>query len=687
VAKGFERWLRRYNVFTLTFSIFRTLSTAVVLLSPLAAQMPVPSSMQPGTGSLPVTQKFSIGFEGYREKRLDDAVSRVLQRLERKTGLILGTVRAITPAEATLVIHCTRASKPVQSVGEDESYGLTITSERATLTAPNPLGVLHGLETLLQLVDVTPGGFAISAVTIDDHPRFAWRGMLIDVSRHFMPVETIRRNLDGMAVVKMNVFHWHLSDDQGFRVESRVLPKLQQDGSDGVFYSQEQVREIIAYARERGIRVVPEFDVPGHTSSWLVAYPKLATDPNNLQIGRGFGVFDPCMDPTNESVYPFLDQFVGEMARLFPDEYFHIGGDEVNGKQWSAAAKIQAFEKAHKMPGGKEGNVAIHAYFNERLLAILTKHGKRMEGWDEILNPDLPKTIVIQSWRGQKSLAEAARQGFTGILSSGYYLDHMEKAVTHYLVDPLSKESADLTGDQKKLILGGESCMWSEYVTPENIDGRIWPRNAVIAERLWSPASVTDAAGMYQRMDRVSRDLEYAGLLHRTNYRLMYERLAGNGPVEPVKVLADVAEAGSLGVRAKAHKYSTDEPLNRLPDTVLPESEMARHFAALVAHAKDKDAAAQIRFWLVLWRDNDARLQPVIAQSALLAGVQPASQMLSDVAKIGLEALDAIATGRHLDKQWGAAVKARLTVAARPVSEVRIGVVPAVQALTEMALK
>ena len=320
-----------------------------------------------------------------------------------------------------------------------------------------------------------------------------------------------------------------------------------------------------------------------------------------------------------------------------------------------------------------------------RSLVILKKYGKKMEGWDEILNPDLPKTIVIQSWRGQKSLAEAARQGFTGILSSGYYLDHMDKAATHYAIDPLAKECADLTDEQKKMVLGGESCMWGEYVSPENIDGRIWPRNAVIAERFWSPASVSDPAGMYQRMELVSRELEYAGVLHRANYRLMCERLAGSGPVDPVKTLADVAEAGSLGVRARSHKYSTDEPFNRLPDTVLPESDVARHFAALIERVNDPAIAARIRFWLVLWRDNDARLQPVIAQSALLAGSQPASQTLTDVARIGLEALDAIAAGRHMDAQWAAAVKARLTVAARPVSEVRIGVVPAIQALCDTA--
>ena len=675
---------RRYNTDTLIGKIL----PAVVLLSPAVLAgynvMPLPSSIQPGSGVLTVSSNFSVGFEGYREKRLDDAVARMLRRLERKTGIMVSPLHS---GAATLVIHCGQASRPVQNLAEDESYQLTVTPDRASLTAPNPLGVLHGLETLLQLVEVGPDGIDIPAVTIDDHPRFAWRGMLIDVSRHFMPLDVIRRNLDGMAVVKMNVLHWHLSDDQGFRVESRVLPRLQQLGSDGKFYTQEQIREIVAYARDRGIRVVPEFDVPGHTSSLLVGYPELATDASHLEIGRHFGIFDDCMDPAKDAVYKFLDQFVGEMSKLFPDEYFHIGGDEVNGRQWSASEKIEAFEKAHHMPTGKAGNLEIHRYFNERLQGIVKKYGKYMEGWDEILNPDLPKSIVIQSWRGQKSLAEAAQHGFTGILSSGYYLDHMEKASTHYAVDPLSKESAGLDDEQKKLVLGGESCMWGEYVTPENIDGRIWPRNAVIAERLWSPASVTDTSSMYQRMESVSRDLEIAGLLHRVNYRLMCERLAGGQLVQPVRVLADVAEAGSLGVRAHNHQYSTEEPLNRLPDTVLPESETARHFGELVQHANDPKEAAQIRQWLVLWRDNDAKLQPVIAQSALLKGEEPASQTLAEVARIGLQALDAIESGKSLNRQSAAAIKTRLASAARPVAEVRIAVVAPIQTLVNMATK
>jgi len=229
--------------------------------------------------------------------------------------------------------------------------------------------------------------------------------------------------------------------------------------------------------------------------------------------------------------------------------------------------------------------------------------------------------------------------------------------------------------------------MWGEYVNAENIDGRIWPRNAVIAERLWSPAAAVDVASMYLRMGRISRELEYAGLLHRSNYQLMVERLAGKGPVAPVKTLADVAEAGSLGVRAHAHKYRTDEPLNRLPDTVLPESEVARQFSSLVDKLKQPGVSAQARQWLVLWRDNDAKVRPVIAQSPLLAGANAASQTLLDVARIGLEALDAIDSGRRLDAAWSARTKTRLAAAARPVAEVRIGIVPAVRRLAQMAAR
>ena len=314
-----------------------------------------------------------------------------------------------------------------------------------------------------------------------------------------------------MAAVKMNVLHWHLSDDQGFRVESKVFPKLTGMGSEGLFYTQDEIRDLIAYAHDRGIRVMPEFDMPGHTHSWSTRDIPSSPVPQAPIRVEGDGL-DPIMDPTKESTYKFLEKFIAEMAKLFPDAYFHIGGDEVDGKQWDANPQIQAFIHSH----GMKNNQDLQAYFNKRLEKIVAKNHKTMVGWDEILHPDLPKTIVVQSWRGQASLAAAAKEGYRGLLSYGYYLDLMWPAARHYAIDPMADAAATLTPEQKNLILGGESCQWAEWVTPEIIDSHIWPRNAVVAERLWSPQNVTDVASMYTRMNAVSLELESMGLMHRS---------------------------------------------------------------------------------------------------------------------------------------------------------------------------
>ena len=263
---------------------------------------------------------------------------------------------------------------------------------------------MRGMETLSQLVTGDASGYYFPRVNIQDKPRFGWRGLMIDVGRHFEPVDVIKRNIDGMAMVKMNVFHWHLSDDQGFRIESKKYPLLQQKGSNGQYYTQEQVRDVIDYAAARGIRVVPEFDMPGHTTPGCPAIPIWPARPAPYDIETRWGVFDPTMDPTREETYQFLDGFIGEMAALFPDDYFHIGGDENNGKQWRANPQIQAFMKAH----GYHTTAELQTYFNQRVLKIVQKYGKKMVGWDEILTPDLPKEAVVQSWRGYKSLDQAA---------------------------------------------------------------------------------------------------------------------------------------------------------------------------------------------------------------------------------------------------------------------------------------
>jgi hexosaminidase len=630
--------------------------------------MPLPAKAQLGSGALKIDVGFTLAFTGYREARLDRAALRFLVQLNRETGLVFARAAASADAaKATLVITTDHASKPVQELGEDESYTLEVTPTGAKLHAATPLGTMHGLQTFLQLVAITPDGFAAPAVSIQDQPRFPWRGLMIDVSRHFIPLPVLKRNLDGMEAVKINVFHWHLSDNQGFRVESHKFPKLQEQGSDSLYYTQDEIRDLIAYAHDRGIRVVPEFDMPGHSTAWFVGYPELASGPGPYQIWQQWGVADPAMDPTNEKTYKFLNDFFAEMAKLFSDQYFHIGGDEVNGKQWDANPQIQEFMKSHNI----KNNEGLQAYFSQRVQELVVKHGKTPVGWDEILVPGVPKNIVIQSWRGSEALATAAKEGYRGILSNGYYIDLGWSAARHYAVDPMGGAAANLTPEEKARILGGEATMWSEYVNWENVDSRIWPRTAAIAERYWSPQSTTDVASMYARMEAESTRLEWLGLTHRTYQRQMVQRMAGSATPEETAALSTVAEALEpvKDYEREEDKVppSNQSPLNRVIDAVHPESEVSRQFSVtvdqfLASFCKDAAKAAGLRAQLVQWAGNDAHLQPLAQRSSLVKNVSPASEALSQTAELALGALDRITQGlpspSDLVKQQVAALNA-----------------------------
>ena len=643
----------------------RTLLLAVLLCVWLAAPskaevqqvpslMPLPTKMQPGIGWLVIDPSFTVAITGHHEARLDRAVEIFLNQLRRQTGMPPTVMKSTNSANAALVIQSRGGTKEVQELGEDESYRLEISNSGARLGAPNSLGVMRGLQTFLQLVTTTSAGFAAPAISIEDSPRFPWRGLMIDSGRHFIPVDVIERNLDGMAAVKLNVFHWHLSENQGFRVESRIFPKLHEMGSDGLFYTQAEIRGVIAYAQQRGIRVVPEFDVPGHSTAWFAGYPELASGPGPYEIERKWGVFDPAMDPTREETYRFLDKFIGEMAGLFPDQFFHIGGDEVNGKQWDANPKIQAFMHAHSLKDNNE----LQAYFNQRVQKIVSKHGKTMLGWDEILRPDLPNSIVIQSWRGPDSLAQAAKQGYRSLLSSGYYVDLMWSAERHYANEPMSGAAAQLTPEEQKRILGGEACMWSEYVSPENIDSRIWPRTAAIAERLWSPQDERDVNSMYQRLDEVSRRLDGLGLTHNSSYAPMLRRIAGTDDISALTTLADVLQPVKDYTREETATAAATSasPLNRVVDAVRPESATARHFAEsvdqLVSGALRPGTESRVRALLGRWRDNQVELQPLFEKSLLLEEVAPISRGLSALGAAGLAALDYLDRGEKAPAAW-----------------------------------
>jgi len=650
------------------------------------ALMPLPLKLEAGAGALGIDQKFTVAAT-LADPRLESALNRLVARLSRQTGMAIPRGKPAPGRHATLRVECAARGALYPTLGENESYRLEVSPVAALLKAATVDGALRGLETFAQLVQPGAGGFEAPAVGIDDQPRFPWRGLLMDVSRHWMPVEVVERNLDAMAAVKLNVFHWHLSDDQGFRVESKRYPRLQQFGSGGHYYTQAEIRAVVAYARERGIRVVPEFDMPGHTLSWFPGYPRLAGGPGPFEIGGDYGIYDPVMDPSREETYAFLDGFVGEMATLFPDPYFHVGGDEVNGRQWTQSARIKAFAKQHRFKDARH----IQLYFSQRIRQILARHGKTMVGWDEILQPGLGSSTVIETWRGRASLAESVRQGYRGILSWGYYLDHLSPASFHYGIEPLAGDAAQLTPAQVSHILGGEACMWAELVSAETVDSRIWPRLAAIAERLWSAQDVTDVDSMYRRLEAVSRMLEWTGIQHRSNYVPMLDRLSGNHFAPPVRVLADACEALGLGPR-HVDRITTETPFNRMVDAARPESESVRALELAAARVAAEPAAAAadvaaLRAQFTRWAANDRDFEPLAQANSLLEELKPISKDLSAVGALGLRLLDIIATDRPAPPDWLASQDTELKRMLEPDADLRLAAVRPVRILLDRAAR
>lgn len=647
--------------------------------------MPVPAQVKIGDGQFRLDVKFSVAVNGLDSERLARYATRVLRRLSGRTGLFFPQDYIYANSvndTARFIINVKRTGQLI--VNEDESYKLTITPEKVELQAETDLGAMRGLETLLQLLKADANGYYFPAVQIDDVPRFTWRGLMIDVSRHFMPVEVIKRNLDGMAAVKMNVFHWHLADNQGFRVECKSWPKLYEKSSDGLYYTQAQIKEIIAYAAERGIRVVPEFDVPAHASAWIFAYPELSSWTTPTKVERNWGVLDPTLNPAKDFTYQFLDAFFMEMAALFPDEYMHIGGDENTGNDWNANPEIQAFMKKNKLKDNHE----LHRYFNQRVLKILTKHGKKMIGWDEIFQPGLSKDIVIHSWRGYQYLAESAQKGYMGILSNGYYIDLIQPAEYHYLNDPIPPDSK-LSDTDKKFILGGEATSWAELVTYETVDSRIWPRTIAIAERFWSPQSVRDIDDMYRRMDVVSHQMEELELTHIKNYDMMLRRLTNNQDITNLKIFADIVEPVKIYDRHfQGKKYTSYSPYTRLVDAARPESMIARRFNKLVAQYldnHDEQACVDLVGMLKIWQANHAALMPVINHSPILQEIAGLSETSAHLAQSGLEAVSYLQNKTKPDASWSARADEITKAAKQPAGQVELMITPAVEKLIQAA--
>ena len=614
--------------------------------------MPVPQLLKANGSRCRVSKSFTIAVKGKPGDRVYKEASRALRRLDNRMGFFFkqGNIDSKdTSLSASLLIDVKRPAN--LSLYEDESYKLSVNTYQTKIIANTDLGAIRALETLQQLLSVDDAGYYFPGVEIEDAPRFPWRGLLLDITLHWMPMDVVKRTLDAMAAVKMNVFHMHLTEDQLFGIESKAYPRLTSVGAEGNFYTQENIKEIIAYADQRGIRVVPEFDVPGHCTAMLKAYPQLASVKREYELQRYYGVFDPALDVTKEYTYAFLDTLFTEMSQLFPDEYFHIGGDENTGKDWERSPDVKAYMKQK----GMTTYLQLQKEFISRLLPILQKNKKKMMGWDEILQPGVPHDIMIESWRGTTSLVEAAKKGYTGLLSTGYYIDLIQPTDFHYLVDPVPA-NANLTDEQQKLIVGGEATMWTEHVTPETVDSRIWPRTAAIAERLWSAATVKDVGDMYRRLDVINLYLEGVGTTQIKNKGMLMRRLANGYNTAVLEVLVDVIEPLKRYERNQGDTmYSVFSPYTKIADVATPDQKVAREFRNAVSTyclSKDKTKQAAIIEKLNLWKKNDSAFKQLIKQSPVLQEAAILSTNLALIATIGLEAVHYIATKTSPPPSW-----------------------------------
>ena len=641
--------------------------------------MPWPQEISANNTSFKIDEKLTISINGLdSKKRVTDASIQFLRRLANRTGVFIDAGFPVKQKRASIKLSFDTVSN--LTIESDESYSLEVKENAILIKATTDVGALRGLETLLQLVNFNKNGYYFEGVSIKDFPRFVWRGLMIDAARHFQPIAVLKRNLKAMASVKLNVFHWHLTDDQGFRVESKVYPKLQEKASDGLFYTQEQVRDLVKYASNLGIRVIPEFDVPGHSTAILTAYPELGSKEGaKYSIERFSGIFDPTLNPSKEATYTFLENLFTEITPLFPDEYFHIGGDENEGKHWDENKNIQKFKKEHNLKSNHE----LQTYFNIRLEKILKKLGKKLMGWDEILTPSLPTSAVIHSWRGkregleQSTLIEAAKRGYQGVLSTGYYIDRMLSITHHYSVDPIG--DVILTKEERKRILGAETTMWSELVTSQTIDSRIWPRTAAIAERFWSAKEVKDINNMQKRLKVINFQLEELGITHIKNRAVILRNISNHQENNALKTLSNLCEPVKIYSRNKAGtEYKTFSPFTLFADACTADAEDAVIFNKLVA----QENWDEVKIYLKHWSKNYDELQPVLNNPNVYP-LEELSKNLSITSNILLNIL----LEKKINTSQISNLKASIALLEKPYLDVELAVVASFKNLIILSQK
>jgi len=628
-----------------------------------------PDAVLDTLGVIPIPAEAVFGHGFYRldpeltlhAKSAGDRVIRALNRWAENASELSGrtfSIRSVGSDENADFSLSYSGGKNYPQPDMDESYRLRVSSEGIELDASEWVGVLRGLSTLLQLIRECEGQPCLPYVEVDDSPRFAWRGLLLDTVRHWIPVEDVKRQIDAMEFAKLNVLHLHFTDDQSFRVESFVYPRLHEYGSDGRYYRQEDIRSLVEYAADRGVRVVPEFGLPGHSRSWQIAYPDLAIDKSREQRLYAASAFTPPVDPTREYTYEFIDTLMAELLTLFQDPYVHMGGDEVKLDSLEDSAEISEYMSENKI----ESPADLIAQFSVRYAKILKKHGKTAIGWDEVLHEDLPEDVVIHLWRSTGGDEKILNHPV--LLSTNYYLDHVSSAETHYRVDPTDLSvNGDSSAALSSNLLGVEITAWSEMHDEDNIDAAIWPRSLGIAERLWSPEAYTakvDTDALYRRMSSAYDKLQLLGVGREEVRLALLEDLAAGGDTSALGTLAAVTEPTFLypfrsrGFLAKYYKpeifgYIPDEPfqLSSFTKALAYESLEARRFRKLVdafiARPDDDALADELISTLSMWEGVHQQLALTMENSESLQQekIDLLSEGLQSLSTVGLKLVEA----------------------------------------------
>jgi hexosaminidase len=484
---------------------------------------PVHCERLPGEFRLSPATRIQITASDPRAQSLADLLSGYLKL---QTGLDVAVVTAPSAESESSVI---RLQTTRDSSSNAESYQLSIESNQITLDAAEPRGLAHAIQTLRQLIPApaAPDGVTIPCCRIQDQPRYAWRGMLFDCCRHFMQKDFVKRIIDLLAYHKINTFHWHLTEDQGWRIEIKRFPKLteiaawrDQDGQRyGGFYTQDDVREIVAYADQRCITVVPEIEMPGHSLAALAAYPHCSCTGGPFTVANKSGIYEDVYCAGNEATFEFLTGVLDEVLELFPSQYIHIGGDESPITRWKDCPRCQQRIKDE----GLRDEYELQHYLIKRIGNTLGERGRRIIGWDEILEGGLPPGATVQSWRGMDGAIAAVQQGHDVIASptSHCYLDYAQaKLPSEHDFGFLTLEQcysfeptpAEFTPAQAAHLLGIEMNLWTERAPQDRVDHQLFPRLCALAEVAWSPATDRSFQEFSQRMETHYRRLDVLGV-------------------------------------------------------------------------------------------------------------------------------------------------------------------------------